>query len=69
MILIEILLIINFSLFLLAGLLIIIDVLKARKRGKEGSEEKGLPKLSGYSYGIGLLALVTMVFIGLLISF
>ena len=58
-----ILLFINFGLFILSFLLILISVLKAKSRKGEGSKKDTLPKLSKYSYGVALLALLMMVFI------
>ena len=63
---ILILLVLNFMLFVLAFLLILFDILKVKN--KEGSKKEGISKLSGYSYGIGLLALLVLMFIGAILS-
>ena len=65
---ILILLVLNFALFFLAFLLILFDVLKAKKKGKEGSKKKGISRLSGYSYAMGILAMLILMFIGALLS-
>ena len=56
-----ILLFINFGLFILSFLLILISVLKAKSRKGQVHRESSLPKLCKYSYGLALLALVTMI--------
>ena len=63
---IIILLVLNFILFVLAFLLILFDILKVKN--KEGSKKEGISKLSGYSYGIGLLALLVLTIIGAILS-
>lgn len=63
---ILILLVLNFILFVLAFLLILFDILKVKN--KEGSNKEGISKLSGYSFGIGLLALLVLMFIGAILS-
>lgn len=63
---IVILLVLNFILFILAFLLILFDILKVKN--KEGSKKEGISKLSGYSFGIGLLALLVLMFIGTILS-
>lgn len=63
---IVILLVLNFILFVLAFLLILFDILKVKN--KEGSKKEGISKLSGYSFGIGLLALLVLMFIGTILS-
>lgn len=65
---ILILLIVSFALFFLAFVFILIDVFKAKKKNKEGSKKEGISKLSGYSYGIGLLALLVLMIIGAILS-
>lgn len=65
---ILILLILSFALFFLAFILILFDVLKAKKKSKEGSKKKGISSLSGYSYAIGILAMLILMFIGALLS-
>ena len=63
---IVILLILHFILFVLAFLLILFDILKVEK--KEAPKKWSLSKLSGYSFGIGLLALLVLMFIGSILS-
>ena len=63
---IVILLVLNFILFVLAFLLILFDILKVKN--KEGSKKEGISKLSGYSFGIGILALLVLMFIGTILS-
>jgi len=58
-----ILLFINFGLFILSFLLILMGVLKAKSKEGEVFKENTLPKLCKYSYGLALLSLVTMVFV------
>lgn len=64
---IVILLVLSFALFFLAFVFILIDVL-FRGKNKEDSKKEGISKLSGYSFGIGLLALVVLMFIGTILS-
>ena len=63
---IIILLIVSFALFFLAFVFILFDILKVKN--KEGSKKEGISKLSGYSYGLGLLALLVLMFIGAILS-
>jgi TM2 domain-containing membrane protein YozV len=62
-----ILLFFNFGLFIISFLLILISVLKANKMKGKTIKENKLPKLSKYSYGLGLLALLMMVFASFLL--
>ena len=64
---IVILLVLSFALFFLAFVFILIDVL-FRGKNKEGLKKEGISKLSGYSFGIGLLALLVLMFIGTILS-
>ncbi len=64
---IVILLVLSFVLFFLSFVFILIDVLFWGKN-KEGSKKEGISKLSGYSFGIGLLALSVLMFIGTILS-
>ena len=57
------LLIVNFSLFTLALIFILVDVMKANKKSKEANNNKGIGKLRGYSFGMGLLSMLMMIFI------
>jgi len=63
---IVILLVLHFILFVLAFLLILFDILKVQK--KEAPKKGSISKLSGYSFGMGLLALVVLMFIGTILS-
>ena len=63
---IEILLVLSFILFVLAFLLILFDILKVKK--KEAPKKGSISKLSGYSFGLGLLALLVLMFIGTILS-
>ncbi|TFG28800.1 MAG: hypothetical protein EU532_04440 [Promethearchaeota archaeon] len=58
-----ILLFMNFGLFIVSFLLILLSVLKAKKMKGVNIKENKLPKLSKYSYGLALLSLFLMVFI------
>ena len=64
---IVILLVLSFALFFLSFVFILIDVL-FREKNKEGSKKECISKLSGYSFGIGLLALLVLMFIGTILS-
>ena len=64
---IVILLILSFALFFLAFVFILIDVL-FRRKNKEDPKKEGISKLSGYSFGIGVLALVVLMFIGTILN-
>jgi len=63
-----ILLVAHFVLLVLTFLLFLFDILKLKKKSKEGSKREGLSKLSGYSYGMGILALLLLMFVGALLS-
>ena len=63
---IVILLVLSFILFVLSFLLILFDILKVKN--KEAPKKGSLSKLSGYSFGIGLLALVVLMFVGTMLS-
>jgi hypothetical protein len=58
-----ILLFINFGLFILSFIFIIIGILQAKKVNEKGLEENQLPKCAKYSYAFGLLAMLTMIFL------
>jgi len=65
---ILILLGLNFALFILAFLFILFDVLKAKKKTKEGSKKNSISRLSGYSYALGILAMLILMFIGAILT-
>ncbi|MFX1339093.1 MAG: hypothetical protein ACFFDK_10830 [Promethearchaeota archaeon] len=58
-----ILLFINFGLFILSFLFILIGVLKARSKEGEVIKKNALPKSCLLSYGLALLSLFIMIFI------
>ena len=63
---IVILLVLSFALLIVSFLLILFDILKVKN--KEAPKKGSLSKLSGYSFGIGLLALVVLMFVGTMLS-
>jgi len=63
---IVILLVLSFILFVLSFLIILFDILKVEK--KEAPKKGSISKLSGYSFGIGLLALLILMFVGTILS-
>ena len=56
---------VNFGLFAFAFLLITIDLWKTKKLGVKGKKVRNLTKLSGYSNAIGMLSMITMIFIAI----
>lgn len=65
MVLILFLVTASLVLFLLAFIFIMLDVLKTKKKSISGKYKKeGLSKLSGYSYGLGFLAMLILMFVG-----
>ena len=60
---------INFGLFILSFLLILMGVLKAKSKEGEVFKENILPKLCKYSYGLALLSLIMMVFVSLFLIY
>ena len=56
---------VNFGLFAVAFLLIIVDLLKTKKLVVKGKKVRNLTKLSGYSYALGILSMITMIFIAI----
>ncbi len=59
---------VNFGLFAFAFLLITIDLWKTKKLGVKGKKVRNLTKLSGYSYAIGMLSMIMMIFIAIFYS-
>ena len=55
---------VSFVLFFLAFIFIMLDVLKAKKKSKTGYKKEGLSKLSAYSYGCGIMAMLVLMFVG-----
>lgn len=58
------LIIASFALFTIAFFLILKSVLNAKKEDLEANK---IPRISGYSFGLGLLTLIVFIFIGILI--
>ena len=57
------LLFLNFGLFILSFILIVISVLKAKNMKVEDQKKNDLPTLSKISYGLALLSFFIMIFI------
>ena len=55
---------VSFLLFILSFVFILLDVLKAKKQSKTGYKKEGLSKLSAYSYGCGIIAMLMLMFVG-----
>lgn len=67
--LLSFLIIVSFGLFLFSFIFIMLDILKTKKKAEKGTYKKeGLSKLSGYSYGFGILAMLMLMFIGALLG-
>ncbi len=64
MVLILFLVALSFILFAFSFIFIMIDIFKAKKKSKTGYKKEGLSKLSAYSYGCGIIAMLVLMFVG-----
>ena len=62
-----ILLFLNFGLFILSFIFIVMGVLKAKSKEGYVFKENELPKLAKLSYGLALLSMFLMIFISFLL--